>query len=46
MQVEKLGIIETLIILTNTLSVVTWIIALVKYMIKQNEDLNNYLDIK
>lgn len=41
MQVEELGTIETPIILTNTLSVGTCTTALVKYMLKENEDIGN-----
>lgn len=38
-QIEELGTIETPIIMTNTLSVGTASTALVKYMLKQNEDI-------
>ncbi|WP_294065176.1 P1 family peptidase [uncultured Fusobacterium sp.] len=38
-QIDELGTLETPIILTNTLSVGTCSIALVKYMLKENEDI-------
>jgi len=38
-QLNELGTIETPILLTNTLSVGTAVTALVKYMLKQNEDI-------
>lgn len=38
-QIDELGTIETPIVLTNTLSVGTAATALVKYMLKQNEDI-------
>lgn len=38
-QIEELGTIETPIIMTNTLSVGTATTAMVKYMLKQNEDI-------
>ena len=41
MQIEELGTIETPIILTNTLSVGTAHEALVRYMIKDNEDIGD-----
>ena len=41
MQVEELGTIETPIVMTNTLSVGTCTTALVKYMLKENEDIGN-----
>ena len=39
LQIEELGTIETPIVMTNTLSVGTATTALVKYMLKQNEDI-------
>ena len=39
LQVQELGTIESPIIMTNTLSVGTGLEALVKYMLKQNEDI-------
>lgn len=38
-QVEELGVLETPIILTNTLSVGTCFTGLIKYMLKKNEDI-------
>jgi D-aminopeptidase len=39
LQIEELGTIETPIVMTNTLSVGTATTALIKYMLKQNEDI-------